>query len=211
VVVTQNGDVVLLLACSFQKADITAANIGRLQPNFPIGVLEPEILSNVPATILAPTAAHDLLYRGILDNPMYATRFDLRPMPNDVLSTGEQTRRMCIWIRQYVDDIDNRIDLHCTAVWVSDIAMVACGLLTLDDDDIVVSRPSLNHAMWLHEFEFSMTDWMLYELKSNINANERMLISGRLWTRSGQLILSTTQEALVKTEKRKKSQSAAKL
>lgn len=75
---------------------------------------------------------------------------------------------------------------------------------------------SLDHCVWIHENEFRMDDWMLYETSSSkagdilpvilqynlhFSGGSRAFIEGRLWSRDGRLIISTAQEALIRAPK----------
>lgn len=56
---------------------------------------------------------------------------------------------------------------------------------------------SLDHTAWFHQYEFDINDWVLYEQECMNNSHHRSLVNGRLWSRDGRLLLSTTQEALI--------------
>jgi len=203
VIARQNGDVILLVDCSFQKVDFTSAF--RLNPLFPSDIPGPESLQSHFVPEVSPASAYNLL-RTLINNPIFTSRFDIRPVLQGIhlpkMTTAGPKHQIFLWIRQYADDIDNRIDLHCTAVWLCDMGLVVCGLLTVDVTK-TADHASLDHTMWLHEYQFSMNDWMLYEMETRINTNERSLIFGRLWSRDGRLILSTAQEGLLRMQRAK--------
>ena len=56
---------------------------------------------------------------------------------------------------------------------------------------------SLDHAMWFHQ-DFQMNDWMLYEVESPRAAGGRAFCTGRIYSSSGILLASVTQEGLVR-------------
>lgn len=50
-------------------------------------------------------------------------------------------------------------------------------------------------------FRFDANEWLLYEQECVGHADNRSLVHGRIWTRSGRLLASTSQEVLVYTQK----------
>ncbi|EDY86134.1 acyl-CoA thioesterase II [gamma proteobacterium HTCC5015] len=56
---------------------------------------------------------------------------------------------------------------------------------------------SLDHAMWFHR-PFRFDDWLLYTMESPTAVGGRGLNRGRIYTRDGVLVASTTQEALIR-------------
>lgn len=55
---------------------------------------------------------------------------------------------------------------------------------------------SLDHALWLHEPDTSMNDWILFISESPWAGHGRGLNSGRFFTRDGRLVASVAQEGL---------------
>jgi acyl-CoA thioesterase-2 len=60
-----------------------------------------------------------------------------------------------------------------------------------------VSNASLDHSVWFHR-PFRADEWLLYEATSPAGAGERGLAHGRIFTRDGAHIASTTQEMLMR-------------
>ena len=71
---------------------------------------------------------------------------------------------------------------------------------------------SLDHCLWMHEPNFRVDDWLLYETFSTkasmfiqgfwsetFSDSSRAFIEGRLWTKSGKLVVSSAQEGLIRT------------
>jgi acyl-CoA thioesterase II len=59
---------------------------------------------------------------------------------------------------------------------------------------------TLNHCMWIHKHNFRIDEWMLYENDSPTAGAGRAMIYGRLWTRDGQLVMTTAQEACIRSK-----------
>lgn len=56
---------------------------------------------------------------------------------------------------------------------------------------------SLDHAMWFHR-NFRMDDWLLYAMDSPNACRARGLNRGQIYTRTGLLVASVTQEGLIR-------------
>jgi acyl-CoA thioesterase II len=56
---------------------------------------------------------------------------------------------------------------------------------------------SLDHALWFHG-NLRMNDWLLYAMESPWSGNARGLSHGRIFTRDGRLVASTSQEGLIR-------------
>uniref|UniRef100_A0A1I7Y5Q5 Acyl-coenzyme A thioesterase 8 n=1 Tax=Steinernema glaseri TaxID=37863 RepID=A0A1I7Y5Q5_9BILA len=58
---------------------------------------------------------------------------------------------------------------------------------------------SLDHNVWIHDADFRADDWMLYEVSSSVAKNGRAFANANFWTRDGRLVMSTTQECLIRS------------
>ena len=56
---------------------------------------------------------------------------------------------------------------------------------------------SLDHAMWFHR-PFRADEWLLYAQESPVAHGARGLVTGRLFTRAGTLVVSVAQEGLIR-------------
>ena len=56
---------------------------------------------------------------------------------------------------------------------------------------------SLDHALWFHR-EFSINDWLLYDMKSPSASNARGFARGSIFTENGTMIASVAQEGLMR-------------
>ena len=60
-----------------------------------------------------------------------------------------------------------------------------------------VNLASLDHAMWFHR-PFDMNEWMLYVVECPSAGNARGFCTGKIFTRTGDLVASVTQEGLIR-------------
>jgi acyl-CoA thioesterase-2 len=65
-------------------------------------------------------------------------------------------------------------------------------------DDIKMA--TLDHSIWFHQ-PFRIDDWLLYEMESSVAYGGRAFCRGRVFSRDGRLIASTTQEGVVRQTK----------
>jgi acyl-CoA thioesterase-2 len=61
-----------------------------------------------------------------------------------------------------------------------------------------VSAATLHHAIWFHR-PFRLDEWLLYDVTSPSASGARALTQGRLFTRHGVLVASTSQLGMVRT------------
>ncbi|VDK62678.1 unnamed protein product [Anisakis simplex] len=99
--------------------------------------------------------------------------------------------------------------LHqCVAAYISDCTMLETAIRPHSIRGFIPSMAfSLDHCIWIHNSNFRVDDWMLYENISPIARGSRGFIEGRLWTRDGKLILSSTQEGLIRSSGKPKNDS----
>ena len=56
---------------------------------------------------------------------------------------------------------------------------------------------SLDHAMWFHQ-PFRVDEWLLHVMDSPAAHGARGLVRGRIFSRDGRLVASTSQEGLIR-------------
>ena len=57
---------------------------------------------------------------------------------------------------------------------------------------------SIDHAMWFHEPNVKIDNWLFYQTKSPWSGNARGLAQGSFYTREGTLVASVMQEGLIR-------------
>lgn len=58
---------------------------------------------------------------------------------------------------------------------------------------------SLDHNLWIHEHNLRADQWLLYEVTSTWAGKSRGFTRGQLFTEDGRLVLTSVQEALVRS------------
>lgn len=113
-----------------------------------------------------------------------------------------------VWIKAN-ENIGDDPRLHlAAAAYISDATMIETALRPHSKRGFIPSMAlTLDHSIWMHTDNFRVDDWLLYENHSTIAGGGRSLIEGKLWTRDGRLVFSTTQEALIRAQKKRPSAS----
>jgi acyl-CoA thioesterase II len=69
---------------------------------------------------------------------------------------------------------------------------------------------SLDHAMWFHA-PFRADRWMLFDMQSVKTAGGRGMNIGFIYNETGELAITSTQEALIRLNKHKPDAAASKV
>lgn len=126
--------------------------------------------------------------------------FDLRfvgPTPLDADSNIAGPSQY--WVR-FADDLPPDPRMHQAAIaYVSDMFILDPILLSHGRTwtENVMLGASLDHAIWFHH-DLDATEWLLFDQQSSVAAHGRGLASAQVWTQSGKLVASLTQEALLR-------------
>lgn len=179
VVAKQRGRAIFHLSASFQT----------LEQGFEHQDPMPEVPS---ADALGPDA--ELLRPG-------ATPFDFRPVePVDrTVAPAIRPPRRDVWIRGR-GTLGDDPALHATLLaYVSDFYFVGTSLLPHGVSWMTpgMQVASLDHAMWFHA-DFRADDWLLHSMESPRASRGRGLVRGRVFSRDGRLVASSTQEGLIR-------------
>uniref|UniRef100_A0AC35FWZ7 Acyl-CoA thioesterase n=1 Tax=Panagrolaimus sp. PS1159 TaxID=55785 RepID=A0AC35FWZ7_9BILA len=195
----QYGTIIHSSEFSFQKED--GASTFVVSPPFP-PVPRPEDLTpyNVSRDQFLASGKDPKLVRPI-NTQRVAPRCEIRPVDVDLFIRGSEnsgvTEQYC-WFR-YLDTVDPSDPelTHTTLAYMSDLTLVSTGMLPYLSGTKIKLSTSLDHSMWFHQFRFDVNDWLLYEQNCIGHSANRSLVHGRIWSRNGQLIMSSTQEVLI--------------
>uniref|UniRef100_A0A0N5AAL6 Acyl-CoA thioesterase II n=1 Tax=Syphacia muris TaxID=451379 RepID=A0A0N5AAL6_9BILA len=204
---TQGGKAIFTSQISFHKDEPDAF---VHQHRMPV-VTGPEHLQNYNDLIekyatderVKPPIKQLLDYRLKEISPAFDRIFELRPVDPEryILGfNGKIEPRTYIWLRAK-ENIGDDPRLHqCVAAYISDCTMLETAMKPHTSDGFVPSMAfSLDHCIWIHSSDFRVDEWVLYENYSPVAKGSRGFTEGRLWTRDGRLILSTTQEGLIRS------------
>jgi acyl-CoA thioesterase-2 len=138
----------------------------------------------------------------------YLTRdrpIEIRPVDADNYirpKKGSEGRRN-IWIKAKSPLPDDPLIHHAVFAYASDLTIIETALLphgrNLFDPEVMLA--SLDHAIWFHR-PFRADEWLLYSQDAPAAGGARGYNRGLVFKRSGELVASVTQEALMRLRNR---------
>jgi acyl-CoA thioesterase-2 len=134
---------------------------------------------------------------------IYLTRerpFMVRPVEtSDLLNPQKLEPVKHVWIRAK-DSLPDDPGLHQTLfAYVSDYELLGTATLPhgISFTSGTVQMASLDHAVWFHH-PFRMDEWLLFSFDSPATAGSRGLARGKVYTRDGKLVATSSQEGLIR-------------
>jgi acyl-CoA thioesterase-2 len=193
VVAFQNEKAIFNMAASFQKKEIGYDHQVQM-PN----VLSPDLL----LTDFQQAEKHkdELAERYQLFLMAHPKVFEFKPVGTNIFMRKENDLpyNHC-WFR-LKDKIDLPLSFHHQLLaFVSDYQLLATASLP-HRKEISKTRAyyaSLDHALWFHR-DFSINDWLLYDMKSPSASNARGFARGSIFNENGIMIASVAQEGLMR-------------
>ncbi|MBX3594215.1 acyl-CoA thioesterase II [Sphingomonas sp.] len=133
--------------------------------------------------------------------------FFLRPRPIDIrpchprnwFKPEKSAPRQYCWIRVAAPLPDDPALHRAMLSYASDMALLGTAMLPHGVNWMTskIQSASLDHAVWLHE-AFRADEWLLYACDSPWAGHARGFNRGRIFTRDGRLVASTSQEGLMR-------------
>ncbi|PIO66368.1 Acyl-CoA thioesterase [Teladorsagia circumcincta] len=104
-----------------------------------------------------------------------------------------------LWIKPVLDIGTDPLMQQYMAAYISDSTMVETAILPHLARGFPFSMAfSLDHCLWFHQTKFDINEWMLWEQTSDFAGNSRTHTRARLWTRTGDLVMTAVQEGLAR-------------
>lgn len=192
VVAIQHGRPILNLAASFQTPEKGLEHQGEMP-----AVPSPEGLKDLTEVAADVLETIPMKLRRFMTDKR---PFEFRPVDPVSLDVREKLPpKKHVWIRA-VDCLPDDRTLHQNLLaYVSDFELLATSTLphglAMTRRSVVMA--SLDHALWFHR-DFRMDDWLLYSMDSPNASGARGFARGQVFTESGKLVASTSQEGLVR-------------
>jgi acyl-CoA thioesterase-2 len=192
----QHGRAIFHQEASFQKPEK-----GHEHQNPMPAVPDPETLPTWRERMeaLAARMPERLRSWALRDSPM-----DMRYVTEvDPIAREKAPPKLLVWMRTdgRLDDEsrDSQLLHQCIAAYASDMPLLDTAAMphAISFGGGSHQVASLDHAMWFHR-DFRCDDWLLYEQESTAAAGARAFCTGRLYTRSGALVVSVAQEGLIR-------------
>jgi len=192
VVALQKGRAIFNMAVSFQKVE-EGIEHQLTMPDVP----EPDELADKYA--VEPELLEQMNEK--LRNYMQRKRpFDVRPVQEPQLVNPKKLEPVKqVWIRAKDSMPDDPV-LHQTLfAYVSDYELLGTATLPhgISFTNVGIQMASLDHAVWFHH-PVRMDEWLLFSFDSPVASGSRGLARGTVFTQSGRLVASSTQEGLIR-------------
>lgn len=192
-VLAKQGDRNIFLLASSYQIDEGGFSHYAPMPN----VAQPESLSSFPEIFAKIAEQYKIKPKGI-----YAPESSIQFKPvehYDVTNPGIRAPKSHVWFRvngPMPSDFNLRKIL---VAYASDFNLLMTSLFPHNVSLFTTPMriASLDHAMWFHR-EIEDDDWMLYTVDSTNASGARGFCSGKIYSRQGVLLASTTQEGLIR-------------
>ncbi|MBM7036738.1 acyl-CoA thioesterase II [Vibrio ulleungensis] len=115
------------------------------------------------------------------------------------LKPREAEPKQYLWIKANGDLPQNQLIHQYLLAYASDWGFLVTALhphkVTLMTPKFQVA--TIDHSMWFHR-PFKFDDWLLYSIESPTAGNERGLVRGEIFNRSGELVATAVQEGVMR-------------
>ncbi|XP_020591885.1 uncharacterized protein LOC110032560 isoform X1 [Phalaenopsis equestris] len=204
----QHGNVIFMLLASFKKEEVGFEHQEALMPNVPA----PETLSPM-----------ELLWEKRLTDPRLPIQYrndvarrKLVPWPIELRfcepnkSTRPTKTRLNYWFKARGKLSDDQALHRCVVAYASDLIFSGVSLDPHRQKGLKTALLSLDHSMWFHR-SVKADDWLLFVIESPSASGGRGFVTGRMFNQKGELIVSLTQEALIRKAKTQNQVPQSKL
>lgn len=118
--------------------------------------------------------------------------------PDDKVKPEALEPREKFWFRAREKLSEDQALQRCVAAYASDLRFLEVSLRPHRGIAGYQTRSlSLDHTMWFHR-PFRADDWLLYVIESPCANNARGLVLGKMYTKNGELVVSTAQEGVIR-------------
>ncbi|XP_044494595.1 acyl-CoA thioesterase 2-like isoform X2 [Mangifera indica] len=130
--------------------------------------------------------------------------------PNNNTNETKTPPSLKYWFRARGELSDDQALHRCVVAYTSDLIFSTVSLNPHRKKGFKSASLSLDHSMWFHR-SFRADDWLLFVIVSPIAYNGRGFATGDIFNRRGELVVTVTQEAVLRTLKTQNSATVSKL
>ncbi|KAL1818519.1 hypothetical protein DCAR_0414728 [Daucus carota subsp. sativus] len=193
----QKGNVVFSLIASFQKEEEGFDHQFAVMPSVP----DPETLLSMEELRerrltdprLSRTYRNKIASRKFVPYPIDIRFCEPSTSTNQTKSPPSQR----YWFRAKGKVSDDQALHRCIAAFTSDLVFLGVSLNPHRSKGLKTSSVSLDHAMWFHR-PFRADDWTLFVIESPAAYNARGFVAGQMFNRRGELVVTVTQEGVIR-------------
>lgn len=176
VVCLQDGEAILNLDASFHKEEPG----GDFELPFPAWVSRDQSPDDLPREARP------------------AWRSGNRPVDTRAVDPPPSSRAArAVWMRAMDRLPDDPVVHACAITYLSDMGPTRAVRRRVGQEGPSSMSASLDHCVWFHR-SVRADEWLFYELETVAAGGARGVARGSVWTRDGRLVVSVTQEALVR-------------
>lgn len=143
-------------------------------------------------------------------NPIECRFVDWPPRASAIRGVPAEPRQR-VWVRATGPRIEDDNTARAATAYISDLFLLATSVAphgrTIQDPDLQFA--TLDHSVWFHSTAVS-DDWLLYDQHGIWTGGGRALCKGSFHTRSGELVATVMQQALLRV-RGDRSEHAARL
>lgn len=190
VVAIQHGRQIFNLSASFQKEENGLEFARDFEP--PLDVLENAIANNAFMQVSDGFHSHQ------------AEFLDIHFLNKD---ENSNTNHVQSWFKSKYSLPDLLACHHSVLAYTSDMGILQASLaphklneMPLEERRKRLIMASLDHAIWFHR-PFRADEWLFHDCTVESTTNGRGLAFGRIYTKDGTLVASTSQEGLIRLKK----------
>ncbi|KAG8363319.1 hypothetical protein BUALT_Bualt19G0010000 [Buddleja alternifolia] len=193
----QKGNVVFTLIASFQKEEEGFVHQVATKPSVP----NPEELFSMEE--LREKRLTDPRLPRTYRNKVASTPFVPWPIeirfcqPNTSTNQTKSPPSLRFWFRAKGTLSDEQALHRCVVAYASDLIFLQISLNPHREKGLKSSSVSLDHSMWFHR-PFRADDWLLFVIESPNAHSARGFVTGQMFTKKGELVVSLTQEGLLR-------------
>ncbi|CAL9078473.1 unnamed protein product [Musa textilis] len=204
----QNGYVIFTLFASFQKVEEGFEHQEAFLPHVPA----PEMLLNIEE--LRERRLADLHLSMEYRNKIAKKKFIPWPIEirfcEDYHFSEQSPPRLRYWLKVKGKLTDDPALHRCVLAYASDLIFGGISLNPHRRRGLKIASLSLDHSIWFHR-SVRADDWLLFVIESPSACGGRGLSFGRMFNRRGELIMSLTQEGLIRKAKQQNEDLNSKL
>lgn len=198
----QKGNIIFTLLASFQKEEQGFEHQETTMPQVPA----PEMLLSMEE--LRERRLTDPRLPRSYRNKVASKEFVPWPIeirfcePNSNTNQSKSPPSLRYWFRAKGKLSDDQALHRCVVAFASDLIFSSVSLNPHRRKGFRTASLSLDHSMWFHR-SFRADDWLLFVIVSPVASKARGFVSGEMFNTKGELLVSLTQEALLRSPKPK--------
>uniref|UniRef100_A0A803NXH7 acyl-CoA hydrolase n=1 Tax=Cannabis sativa TaxID=3483 RepID=A0A803NXH7_CANSA len=193
----QKGIIIFTLLASFQKDEEGFDHQESLMPS----VSDPETLLNMEElrnerimdTRLPRTYRNKVATKSFVPWPIEIRFCE----PNTSTNQTKSPPSLKYWFRARGKLSEDQALHRCVVAYASDLIFLSVSVNPHRKRELKTSSVSLDHSMWFHR-SLRADDWILFVISSPSAYNARGFVTGQMFNRKGELVVSLTQEGLLR-------------